>query len=74
MWPSVTVCARERHVCTLAVGMGPSLVYLRILCLMHMCVQVRVPKGNILALCPFISHHDDSLYPPSAAAFQVRPF
>lgn len=25
--------------------------------------QVRVPKGRILAVCPFVSHHDPALYP-----------
>lgn len=32
-------------------------------------LQVTVPKGRILALCPFVAHHDNTLYPPKADVF-----
>lgn len=36
-------------------------------------VQVTIPKGCILALCPYESHHDDDLYPNAAAFDPARP-
>ena len=30
---------------------------------------VEVSKGSILAICPFLLHHDDLLFPPQAKSF-----
>ena len=32
-------------------------------------LKVRLPKGRLIAICPFVSHHDTALYPPDAWRF-----